>query len=120
MIPTMSTPDTPGEESKMFARQPTGSQILANRWKKVTHTQRQNLMWQFGEEVMTGTLPICPYGCGEPGQLREIVMEEGNAIGVFADSDGCLFRANIEIGEPPTKRKLVIGPDGQLKEEGNG
>lgn len=65
-------------------------------------------------------LPICPYGCGEEGQLKEIVMGEGGqAVGIYADSDGCVFRADIQLGEPPTKRKLVLGPDGELKEEEN-
>jgi hypothetical protein len=61
-------------------------------------------------------LPICPYGCGEEGQLKEVIMQDGKAIGIFNDSDGCVFQAFIEIGEPPTKKKLIIGPDGQLKE----
>ncbi len=67
-----------------------------------------------------GRLPICPYGCGREGTLLEIVMGEGGqAIGIFNDRPcTCVFRADIELGEPPTKRKLVIGPDGEMHEEG--
>jgi hypothetical protein len=69
---------------------------------------------------ITGRLPICPYGCGREGTLLEIVMTEGGqAIGIFNDHPcGCVFYADIEIGEPPTKRKLVIGSDGEYHEEG--
>ena len=69
----------------------------------------------------SGRLPICPYGCGREGTLLEIVMStDGKATGIFSDYPcTCIFRAEIEVGDPPTKRKLVIGPDGELTEEGS-
>lgn len=96
-------------------------ELTHTHWRLPTKAEHADLLSTQGLNVpvtqpMTQALPICPYGCGEPGQLKEIVMVDTQAIGIFADSDGCVFRANIEIGEPPTKRKLVIGPDGQLKE----
>lgn len=65
-------------------------------------------------------LPICPYGCGRQGTLLEIVMkEDGTALGIFNDFPcSCIFYADVSVGEPPTKRKLVIGPDGELHEQG--
>jgi hypothetical protein len=88
--------------------------IKSQEWKKVSA-----LTYHYPGYTGPNALPICPYGCGEEGQLKEIVMgDDGQAVGIFCDSDGCVFRADIEIGEPPSKRKLVIGPDGELKEEG--
>lgn len=65
-----------------------------------------------------GRLPICPYGCGREGTLLETVMgSDGRATGIFNDHPcGCIFVADIEVGEPPAKSKLVIGPDGEYKE----
>jgi hypothetical protein len=61
-------------------------------------------------------LPICPYGCDREGTLLEIVMKpDGRALGIFNDHPcSCIFVADIEVGEPPTKRKMVVGPDGEL------
>jgi hypothetical protein len=66
----------------------------------------------------SGRLPICPYGCGREGTLLEIVTGPDNrAVGIFNDHPcSCIFVADIQLGEPPTKKKLVIGPDGEYKE----
>lgn len=81
------------------------------RWEKIRSSKG---------EMVGGKLPICPYGCGRQGTLLEIVMtEDGRAIGIFNDHPcTCVFCADVEIGEPPTKRKMVIGPDGEYHLEG--
>lgn len=63
-------------------------------------------------------LPICPYGCGRAGTLLEIVMgTDGRAMGIFNDHPcSCVFVADIQLGEPPTKKKMVIGADGEYHE----
>lgn len=63
-------------------------------------------------------LPICPYGCGRAGTLLEIVMgTDGRAVGIFNDHPcSCVFIADLQMGEPPTKKKLEIGPDGEYHE----
>jgi hypothetical protein len=89
----------------------------SKNWRKTMGVHGAQLDREYG--VNRPMLPICPYGCGEEGQFREVVMEEdGNAVGVFQDSDGCIFTADIQVSEPPAKRKLMIGPDGELKEVG--
>ena len=91
-----------------------GRQLPVKTWGRGTN-------WRDRPKSMSDPrirLPICPYGCSEEGQLKEIVMGQGGqAVGIYADSDGCVFRADIQLGEPPTKRKLVIGPDGEMHEE---
>lgn len=69
-----------------------------------------------------GRLPICPYGCGREGTLLEVIMtDDGRAIGIFNDHPcSCIFTADIEVGEPPTKKKYVIDADGDLQEVTNG
>lgn len=64
------------------------------------------------------TLPICPYGCGRAGTLLEIVMGPDNrALGIFNDHPCyCIFVAEMQLGEPPAKKKLVIGADGEYHE----
>lgn len=66
----------------------------------------------------SGRLPICPYGCDREGTLLEIVMGPDNrALGIFNDHPcTCVFVADIQLGEPPAKKKLIIGPDGQYHE----
>jgi hypothetical protein len=94
--------------SKKIGR--VGDDRRSRRWGKLDDSGRN----AYGGTV---ALPICPYGCGEEGQLLEVVMgEDGGGIGIFTDSDGCRFTADVEVGEPPTKKKLVIGPDGEYHE----
>jgi hypothetical protein len=71
---------------------------------------------RYDNKEYTGRLPICPYGCGREGTLLEVVMStDGKATGIFSDHPcTCIFRADIEIGEPPTKRKLVVDASGEL------
>ncbi len=59
--------------------------------------------------------PICPYGCGEEGELKEIVMKDGKAIGLYRDSEGLVFTADLQMSPKPTGRKIQIGPDGEPK-----
>lgn len=64
--------------------------------------------------------PICPYGCGEEGELVEIVVEPGKgAIGYYKDSEQLVFTAPMKMQPKPSTKKLHIGPDGepQLTEE---
>jgi hypothetical protein len=58
--------------------------------------------------------PICPYGCGQEGQLKEIVMRDGKAVGVYRDSEGLIFIAPMKMRPNPAQKKLVVGPDGEV------
>jgi len=86
-----------------------GPQERAKRWSRTGDISRD------GEKI-SGGLPICPYGCGREGTLLEIVrQDDGRYTGIFNDHPcSCVFIADIEIGEPPTKRRQVIGPDGEM------
>lgn len=59
--------------------------------------------------------PICPYGCDEEGELVEIVMKEGRAIGYYKDSEQLVFTAELQMAPKPTSQKLVLGPDGEYQ-----
>lgn len=59
--------------------------------------------------------PICPYGCDEEGQLKEIIMKDGKALGIYQDSEGLVFTADLQMAPKPTGRKLTVGPDGQYQ-----
>jgi hypothetical protein len=62
--------------------------------------------------------PICPYGCGEEGELVEIIVKPGDitATGVYRDSEQLVFTAPMKMMPKPATRKLVRGPDGELHE----
>ena len=52
--------------------------------------------------------PICPYGCEEEGVLKGIIMTpDGNAVGVFHDSDGCEFQADIQVTDDPDRKRTL-------------
>lgn len=57
--------------------------------------------------------PICPYGCGEEGELVEIVLKDGKALGIYRDSEQLKFTADLQMAPKPTGRKIKIGPDGE-------
>lgn len=58
--------------------------------------------------------PICPYGCGEEGNLLEVVMKDGKALGIYTHSGNIKpFTAELQIAPKPTGRKIAIGPDGE-------
>lgn len=58
--------------------------------------------------------PICPYGCGQEGQLVEIVVTPGKgAIGYYKDSEQLVFTAPMKMMPKPSSKKIVIGPDGE-------
>ena len=45
------------------------------------------------------------------------MKEDGQAVGIFQDLPcSCIFYADIEVGEPPTKKKYVVDMDGEIKE----
>lgn len=61
--------------------------------------------------------PICPYGCDEEGQLLESFMtDDGRLIGIYTDSDGCRFQAEMQALPNPNKRKRILTKDGEIKE----
>lgn len=58
--------------------------------------------------------PICPYGCGEEGQLLEIMMQDEKTIGIYTHSTSVKpFTSDLQMAPKPTGRKLAIGPDGE-------
>lgn len=59
--------------------------------------------------------PICPYGCGEEGQLLEIIMKEGKALGIYEDSCKCKFTADLQMAPKPTGHKLQKNASGEME-----
>lgn len=59
--------------------------------------------------------PICPYGCGEEGQLLEIVMKDGKALGIYEDSCKCKFTADLAMAPKPTGRKIQLNASGEAE-----
>lgn len=58
--------------------------------------------------------PICPYGCGQEGNLLEVIMRDGKAIGIYTHKHAINpFTADLQMSPKPTGRKIVIGPDGE-------
>lgn len=57
--------------------------------------------------------PICPYGCGQEGELVEIVLKDNKALGIYRDSEQLMFTADLQMSPKPTGRRIVIGPDGE-------
>lgn len=58
--------------------------------------------------------PICPYGCGEEGNLLEIIMQGDKAVGIYTHSGSVKpFTAELQMAPKPTGRKIVIGSDGE-------
>ena len=59
--------------------------------------------------------PICPYGCYEEGELLEVIMKDGKAMGIYTHSGSVKpFTAELQMAPKPTGRKLVRGLDGEL------
>lgn len=106
-----------------FAAQLEDGEVeYAKQWGKSTDA-RARAYWDEKLGVDRPALPICPYGCGSEGTFLEAVaMTDGRMLGIYTDwpscSDGCIFVAEIQEQEPPTKRKrkLVVGPTGDLIE----
>lgn len=58
--------------------------------------------------------PICPYGCGEEGQLLEVIVKDGKALGIYSHSQSVKpFTADLQMAPKPTTRRIKIGPDGE-------
>lgn len=58
--------------------------------------------------------PICPYGCGQEGNMLEVIMRDGKAIGIYTHKHAINpFTADLQMSPKPTGRKIVIGPDGE-------
>lgn len=58
--------------------------------------------------------PICPYGCGEEGNLLEVVMEGDKAVGIYTHRGSIKpFTADLQMSPKPTGKKLQLGPDGE-------
>jgi hypothetical protein len=58
--------------------------------------------------------PLCPYGCGEEGQLKEIIVTPGKgAVGIYRDSVGLIFTAPMKMRPKPSTKSIAIGPDGE-------
>ena len=60
-------------------------------------------------------LPICPYGCRQEGQLKEVIIDPDTkkAMGVYRDSEGLVFTAPMKMQPKPSDKKIEIGPDGE-------
>lgn len=58
--------------------------------------------------------PICPYGCGEEGNLLEVMVKDGKALGIYTHSAEIKpFTAELQMSPKPTGRKIEIGADGE-------
>lgn len=74
--------------------------------------EREIKNWAGTKTVRT---PICPFGCGEPGILIDIVQTAEGTIGIYKDpAMCCTFQSMISAKPKPNTRKLVVGPDGEL------
>lgn len=72
---------------------------------------RASTSWGGGGDIR---FPICPYGCGEEGQLVEIIQTKDGTTGLYKDSEGLIFTSPLAAKPKPNERKLVIGPDGEM------
>jgi hypothetical protein len=101
-------------ESKKFGTVSIRPDDMSREWGEGGNNHRGEIK----KGHKPGRLPICPYGCGREGTLLEIVMtDDGRAIGIFNDHPcSCVFTADIEVGEPPTKKKYKVDVDGELRE----
>lgn len=60
--------------------------------------------------------PICPYGCDEEGNLMEIIMKDGKALGLYTHSGSVKpFTADLQMSPKPTGRKLQMNADGEYE-----
>jgi hypothetical protein len=106
------------DNPKLFEDAEANSFKLKNRkydGKSFEFAETMSSEWA---EVKQGlVLPICPYGCGEPGQLKGIVKkEDGTDVGIFHDSDGCEFQAPIKLRDNPSAKKIMKDSEGNLYE----
>lgn len=57
--------------------------------------------------------PICPYGCEQEGELVEVIVKDGRALGIYKDSEQLIFTADLEMLPNPKKRVIKIGANGE-------
>ena len=94
----------------------TKEQAAAYAKAEIAKRPERAEQWSRKGRGLKGGLPICPSGCGREGTLLEIVkQDDGRYLGIFNDHPcSCVFIADIQVGEPPTKQKYAIGADGEM------